>query len=235
MIKIAVCNDEAVLLEELKHRIGMAFDKVGVVCEIHGFTSGEAVLKDAGVRSFDLVFLDTELKTMSGIDVARRLRTFGYSNHIVFIASFVNYAIEGYKVGAFRYILKDSLANELTKCVESFCKQQGLERFQFGNYSGRIRDFLYAESNNHKVVLYLNDGTDHTFYTTLNYFEDACKSGLLLRVHKSYLVNVRYVKKIRCYKLVMENEVEIPIPKARYAEVKRNFRCLGYGYRFCSI
>ncbi len=156
---------------------------------------------------------------MNGIEVANELRNIGYENIIVFITSFADYSLDGYKVSAFRYIIKDNLESELKDCIYDIIKKQGIKQIIFDKVMFDIRDFVYAESDDHHIDVHLINGEVHTFYNNLNNFEKLCNSELLLRVHKSYLVNTEYVKEIRCYELTLKNDIIIPIPKAKYGKV----------------
>ena len=60
-------------------------------------------------------------------------------------------------------------------------------------------------------------------YGTLNNIEQELDSDDFLRIHQSYLINMKYIKSIRNKIVILENGKEFIIPKARYRDVKTRF------------
>ena len=227
MFKIAICDDEHIILDRIEVLLHEELEKLKIKHEINGYKSGEALLDAQNIHDFDVIFLDIELKTMNGVDIAKRLRNSGYDKLIVFITSFMDYSIVGYKVNAFRFILKDTLKQELTECVQNMIDKLGLKKATLNNFELDIRDIIYLESNKHQVMVHLKNADVYRVYATLDNVEEKLNSKNLLRVHQSYLVNILYVTDIRCYTMVLSDgdfSIEIPVPKKRYGEIKKKIR-----------
>lgn len=224
MLKIAVCDDEHISLDKIVDLVQGELRKLKIKYEISTYNSGENLLDASNINSFDVIFLDIELKTTNGINIAKRLRDNGYDKLIVFITSFVDYSIVGYKVNAFRFILKDTLKQELTECIQNIIAKLGLKKVNLNDLEVNIKDIIYLESNKHQVMIHLKNTDVYRVYDTLDNIEKKLNSKNLLRVHQSYLVNILYVENIKCYTLVLSdgnNSIEIPIPKVRYSEIKK--------------
>lgn len=84
---------------------------------------------------------------------------------------------------------------------------------------------MYIESNLHKLAFHImeDDMKIYTMYETLNELETKLAVNDFIRIHQSYLVNIRYIKNIVRYKLILSNGVELIIPKSRYTYVKQRF------------
>lgn len=68
----------------------------------------------------------------------------------------------------------------------------------------------------------------YTMRETLNIFESRLPEDEFIRIHQSFLVNAKHIKNVVRYKVILTNGVELTIPKARYAEVKKKFiKCQG--------
>lgn len=63
----------------------------------------------------------------------------------------------------------------------------------------------------------------YTMYETLNALESKLVAKDFVRIHQSYLVNIKYIKNVVRYKVVLTNGIELVIPKARYTYVKEQF------------
>ena len=60
-------------------------------------------------------------------------------------------------------------------------------------------------------------------YGTLNELENELKDFHFIRIHQSYLTNLKYIRSVKCYKVLLCNNQELLIPKARYKNVKDAF------------
>lgn len=224
MLKIAICDDEPIVLSKIEALLQEELTKLKIKHGINSYKSGEELLDVWKTQNFDVVFLDIELETMNGIDIAKKLRDSGYDKLIVFITSFMDYSIVGYKVNAFRFILKDTLKQELAECVQNVVAKLGLKKATLNDFEVNIKEIIYLESNKHQVMIYLKDKAVYKIYGTLDDIEKYLNSMNLIRVHQSYLVNILYVSDISRYFLVLSDgnfNIEIPIPKNRYSEVKK--------------
>ena len=63
----------------------------------------------------------------------------------------------------------------------------------------------------------------YTMYETLNEMESRLSEDNFIRIHQSYLVNMKYLKNVIRYKAILANGIELIIPKARYTYVRDKF------------
>lgn len=106
MVRIGILEDEAAYSERLLTYLKQYQTEnpdFSYTTEI--YTTGVALLTKF-VSQFDLLFLDIQLPDMTGIEVARRIREKDESVMILFTTNYSQYAIDGYSVGAFDYMLK---------------------------------------------------------------------------------------------------------------------------------
>ena len=232
MLKIAICDDEKYFREELKDILIKYLDTNGIVYSIDLFNSGkEFSLLGIEMIKYDIIFLDINMDQMDGIETARMIR--GQSNDIfiVFVTAFIDYTIEGYKVDAVRYILKNNntLSSAIEECMDAIREKMSYEvvhkDFDFieGNRSVSLEHILYVESNLHKLTFYVMEESikQYTMYKTLDDLEKELSGEGFLRVHQSYLVNIKHVGKVVRYSLTMDNGAEIGIPKIRFKDVQK--------------
>lgn len=160
---------------------------------------------------FDVIFLDIELKTTNGLELAKKLRESSYSNKIVFITSFIDYVLDGYQADAFRFLLKNNLEQQLSECIEAIAEQVNAKASQTGFDFPTFRDVLYVMSENRTVTLFFKNGESRTEYMKLDEFEEKMNSKQFCRVHQSYLVNIDYVEFVQRYEVRLVNDLRIPI------------------------
>ncbi len=223
MITIAICDDEQLFLKKIEYHLIESLNKRNLNWHIDLFLNAKDLLKQQSQNSYDVIFLDIELKTDNGINIAEFLRKNAYQGEFVFISSHINYATLGYTVNAFRYILKDHLTMQLDECVRALNIKLKKQLLIIENKTINIKDIIYLESNNHKLILHLLEDKSLEFYGKLNDIENTQDSPNLLRIHQSYLVNLDYTRAIKAYTMTMHTKISLPIAKARYKKVKESY------------
>lgn len=231
MIKVAICEDDPFYIEKEKRLIESYLCKYAIRSEIVTFTSGEELIKTYA-NSFDIIFLDIELSGMSGITAAKWLREKGAKSYIIFISAYTEYLPEGYKVEAHRYLLKnDEMFDEsFCECMESvIAKIQMKEekigiKVKGGKLSVAPRKILYAESNVHRVSIYVlkQSGNIHEYYMydRLDNVQEKLEKYGFLRIHQSYLINGEHLRKVTRYKAELIRGIELSISKKYFNEVE---------------
>ena len=98
--------------------------------------------------------------------------------------------------------------------------------FQFPFVGGKrcikADEIVYIETARHKNIFYVGNQT-YSLYKKLDEIEEELKGTDFIRVHQSFLVNMRYIEKISGYVLYLNNGKELSVPKARYPTVKRQY------------
>jgi len=211
--KIAICDDEQMHIEKIR---SILLDE-----ETDTYTDPK-ILLDA-IRSgerYDVLFLDILMPKLDGISLARELRELDEDMIIVFITGKIEFMQTGYEVKAFRYLLKDQLDTGLPKILKDIEKEL-LDRqdayftyeFERRTYRYPCKDILYLESNLRRVILHTAKDTAY-LYGKLD--DLAAKYPGFIRIHKSYLVNRRYVRTVSAGMVVLANGDILPVSR-KYA------------------
>ena len=176
----------------------------------------------------DIIFLDINMKEIDGLTAAAVIRRRREDIPIVLVTSLINYAVEGYKVKANRFLVKDDLENTFTECMDSICLEilRKDKMMLFSCVEGDVRltvaEIIFIETSGHKVVIHLEDQT-YNIYEKLDNLEIQLQGFGFVRAHQSYLVNMRHIRNINSYILTLDNGKEISVPKARYKDVKQEY------------
>lgn len=104
-------------------------------------------------------------------------------------------------------------------------KEEQILTFSFveGKKSIKAADVIYIETARHKNIFYVGEQT-YSIYKKLDEIEEELKGLDFLRIHQSFLVNMHYIDKISSYILRLNTGKELSVPKARYPEVKRQYK-----------
>lgn len=236
MFKIAVCDDESLFAENLKELISNYMTEKDLVCEIDTYISGKKLLEQGvKVTQYEIIFLDINMEEIDGIKAAETIRELSRDVFIVFVTAYVDYSLEGYRLDVIRYLLKGNanFKDTVNECIDAIMEKKNYSvikkvfNFKEGRKEIILDRLLYIESNLHKLMFYVmdNDGEPYIMSEKLGTLEDELAGNNFIRIHKSYLVNAKYIESITRYKvkLKLPDGVELAIPKARYTFVKKQF------------
>lgn len=230
MLQIAICDDELFYREKLENLLKQYLHKKELCCSISAFSSGEEFLERYADRiKYDIVFLDISMEKLDGVQTAKQIRAFHSDTAIVFVTAFIDYALEGYKVDAVRYILKDTMDQAVTECMDAILHRKKTARVAFSFMEGEKKlytdNILYIESRKHKSVFFYmeNDLVSYQIYEKLDVIEEKLSECGFLRIHKSYLVNMKHIRKINHYTASLDCGTELPVPRMKYQAVKEAF------------
>ena len=193
------------------------------------YASGTGLCKDKeALSNCQIVFLDINMEEQDGLKTAIKIKELYPDIYIVLVTAYMSYSLEGYKVKASRFLLKDDLEYTIKECMDSLIgelhKKDCYVEFSF--VEGQIRlqtdDIIYIETAKHKNVFYAKKQV-YTIYKRMDEIEEELAGFGFVRVHQSFLVNMRYIEKISSYILRLITGKEISVPKSRYQEVKRAF------------
>jgi DNA-binding LytR/AlgR family response regulator len=198
VLRIALCEDTPVDAELLATLIEMS----KVPCALECFTTGEALLEVFEKDMFDLIFLDVYMGELTGVQTAERIRDIDSQVVIVFTTTSDDFTREGYRLNAYKYLLKPVSSEDVLDALE-------LATFKRDKAQGAtltivtdnipvvipLDDILYVESSNRKSHIWT---TGETFSTTMT-IDDLARllpSPQFLRSHRSYIVNLDHVDDI---------------------------------------
>ena len=222
-MKIAICDDEKIFLQDLQQKIYGIIS--GLDCEVRPFSSAEALLSSQ--EAFDLIFLDIEMGGLDGMSAARKLRETDTSTPIVFLTSHTEMAIDGYEVNAFRFLKKPVEDAKLKQTLQDIqlmkASQKGVLIKSEGEEIVIIpSEILFLESDNNNIRIVTTSGS----YTTRMKLGDAIDmfNGIvdtIRKVHRCTAVNLDHVARLRDREAVLDEGSVIGISRSCLASFKK--------------
>ncbi len=229
MIRVLLCDDDPVFLESLQKQLRVLLKKVGM---IYPFADLEDVPKEL-LSGCDIFFLDMDFagKGYTGLDAAKTIRQVNPDGVILFLTNYIEYAPAGYEVQAFRYLLKSDAEQKLVPALQDALAQRSRrqETVQLTVAGEKLAfflaDVLYIEAQGHAALLHSEGKTtgQYRLYSTLTNLEQKLADRGFLRVQKSFLVNMRRIRRLRCDLVTLDNGVELPVSEKMYRELKKKY------------
>jgi len=206
-----------------------------------------ASVKEAvqAINSFkpDLVFLDIEMPKENGLQLFEYFKE-NYEFEVVFITAFQKYALTAFRHAALDYLLKPVDYRQLGETIERFRKRSGNStKIKMDTYFNNLNNsndinkkILFPSKNGYNVVkissivycqaeinystAYTSDNKSYTCSHSLKYLEEMLPESIFFRTHKSYLVNLNFIKSFDKNRgvAVLENNKTIDVATRRVEE-----------------
>ncbi len=228
-MKCIIIDDEPLALGIIKSYC----EDIGTLEIMGTFTNAlEAIplLSDAGI---DLVFLDIEMPQINGIDF---IKTLDYKPLFIFTTAYSQYALEGFEINAVDYLVKPipfprfvkavNRAKEIYELkkvnkkssapiVSDVIGATGANQFVFvksdyGTVKIKLKDIKYIQGLKDYLKIHISEEKPVLTLMTFKDIQIKLPENQFLRVHRSYIVNLRSIDAIQRSKVIVDN-VRIPI------------------------
>ena len=228
-MKIAVCDDDKKVREQMSSMIKRQapdFD----ICQ---YTTGENMIS-AGI-DHDIYFLDIEMGDISGIELAKKIRSeqgnSGKRSIIIFVTAFREYMEDAFDVNAFHYLVKPIKEKKFAEVFQRAVKEvvTGDERrekyilVKDGESKRKLllREIQYIESSDRKVVFHMDNGLTETYarmYDLENELGD-----LFFRTHRCYIVNLEKVTAYSANSIQVLNGDSVMLAEKKYTDFVKTY------------
>lgn len=229
MLRIGICDDERAAVDSHAEQVRLVMRQMGMNADIRKcYTGNELLMEIEENGKFDILLLDIEMEDMNGIEVARRIRNTDAYVVIIFISAFDQYCKEAISVQPYAFLDKPLQHAQIRKAIKEAYSRQIEERETFDFQAGRVyysidlREIYYFHSELRKVYITAR-GAEYWFYGKIDWVERylARKKHCFLRIHKSFLVNSRYIVRYDYEKVVLRNGEELEISRSRRKRVRQ--------------
>ena len=213
-MKIALCDDDEKELSNIRslldnyqktHNIPFTYQEYHSSCEL---------ALQASKERFDIYLLDILMPHMTGMQLAREIRTFDHAADIIFLTTSSDFAVESYTVKATNYLMKPVSSNAFFAAMDDILRVKTQEQGHFlvlksriGVHKVPLSELIYVEAQNRKVIYYTS-GREQIVCTEL--FSSVCNSLLqhreFIQVHRSFLVNMNYIRSIGTMDMCLHNK-----------------------------
>ena len=229
MVRCIAIDDEPLALRQLKSYIERT-EQLELVTTCRSAVEALEVVQREQV---DLIYVDINMPDLNGLDFVRSLEG---SHYVIFTTAHAEHALEGFKLSAIDYLLKPfsyeefqkatqkviSLVDLVERChaAESAVAQNEAEssdkefisvKADYKTQLVKISDIVYLESAGEYVRLHIEGSHSITTLFRLKNMEASLPSDSFLRVHRSYIVNLKRISSYTKGRIVLDNGEYVPL------------------------
>ena len=222
MIRVAVCDDEKYMAGAVKKMAADFFRAQNIETVIEVFLSGKELLKYE--KTIAILFLDIQMKGTDGMETARILRRRGFKGYLIFITVLRETVFEAFEVQAYDYLVKPIEQSRFQKTMERvLASMQSAGEANLlvqRGYESRLVPFdeiIFCEIIDRKVYLHLASLEIVDYYDRIENLETKL-DGRFFRCHRSFLINLQYLRSYKNQTAYMEGGKQIPVSRLRSKE-----------------
>lgn len=184
--------------------------------------SGENLLLYLHTHTADLIFIDIYMEQLNGIDTAIQLRKESYQGGLIFISASGDYAVESYRVQADYYLMKPFSYIDVVNALSAYIVKNAEKAQELSPILHIICDhktveiptleITYIEVYNRMLTIHCCNRNYDT-YGTLDAMIVMLDPASFIRVHRSYIVNMHFIRDMQKNRLILKNDLDISISR----------------------
>lgn len=236
MYNIGICDDEKDTCAQIANMVYEYGRKENVEIVVSVWNTGEALYQDlTDKKPIDLLFLDIELVSTSGIQIGKRIRN-ELENpdiSIAYISSKSSYALELFKIHPIDFLIKPVSAQDIWDTIDEALRlyNRGNTVFEYkaNGYSCRIphKYIIYFYSENKKINMVTKDSTVQ--FTGKIKDIIAILPECFIQIHQSYIINMNYISECSYETVKMSGGVELNISQPYRKMVRKSIMDYAWG------
>lgn len=227
-MEIAICDDEKLFIGVLSEKLSEAMNKNHIKYNITAFLNGSELISSLNDPSnrFDVVFLDVDMPVANGEDVAEYIISSKKSIPVIFVTNHDDFVFSSFKYRPFGFLRKSHVDSELEEAVirlDNYLSKSG-QCYTF-TFQGKLislpyNKIKYIEAYGHEVIIHTTDADIRTT-RSLSETEKALSSYGFIRVHKSFIVNTRFIFSVERNNIILTDNSSLPVSRTKNEEIKQ--------------
>lgn len=223
MLRIGICMGDSEARRKLEDFIHVFLGKEKVGYEVEVFRNGADFFSfSKGHVLPELLFLDTDLGDMTGIEIGQQLRA-DMKNEVmqlIFISEKERDAMRIFALRPMNFLLKPVSQTEISFVLGEYLRLYGKNprffQYSFGKHTSSVllSQITFFQCCGKKVAIEMLDGTRQEFYGRMQDVAERVENQFFCQIHKSYIVNIKHIAKCRLDQIVLMDGTVLPVSRA---------------------
>jgi len=235
-MQIVICDDNREDLTKLE-KLLLEYNTYcpDIHFEIEKFSDASILLDQIRKeKAADIYILDIIMSKITGIDLGSQIRKNNKKSTIIYVTTSDDFAMDAYDIHAIRYLLKPIQKSNFFEALDYAISSMDIKeeavflvKTKEGLFSVAYSQIEYIENSARKLEIHLAGGEKITSIFIRKSFDEEIKNLIkdrrFIRVHKSFLVNLKYVKRLTRKDVTMDSGINIPISRKSAIGVKKEY------------
>ena len=223
MYRIAIVDDDYMVRESTKAVIERNFKEENF--QVECFSTFSQLQSELPQELFTVYILDIELPDGNGLELAKEIRKIQERAYIVFLTAYEKYALSGYEVRAFHYIIKENMEKKLVQTMRQICREIGIHvkgqylvkrAGVFEKVALREICYIYKEQKNSIFVTLQGKKANRE---SLKEVAGKLPKEQFVIAERGYIVNLLHVERLEKGMLTMDNGDLIKVGRGHNREI----------------
>lgn len=228
MIYIAICDDNEKSVQILKNKVMEYLKQNSLLADVKVYTQSRMLQYDIQEgRHFDLILSDIEMPNIDGMNLAAYVKRYLPEVLIIFITSYLKYAVDAFELSIFRYIPKNSINTRLPHALKDAINMINIQADKYYKIEMPSRvekipyhKILYIQREGKNSVIMLTDNSITKVRKSLSQVFKEFNSEDFIYVDRGDIVNLAHVMGIKDGIVELKNGVRLPTSHAKLEQVK---------------
>lgn len=228
MIYIAICDDDRGTINLLKSMVVSYLKDNHFPAEVETYTQSQMLFYDIQEnKHFDLILSDIEMPSIDGMELATLIKQYLPDALIIFITSYIKYAIDAFELSIFRYVPKSCISERLPLALQDAVSMINLQKNDFyviqtPNRIEKIpyKSILYIQREGKNSIIIMNNNVVTKVRKSLAQLFSEIKQEDFVFIERGTIVNLAYIMTIKNNIIQLTNGVCLHPSQSKLEEVK---------------
>lgn len=230
-LSVVICDDEEILLPQLKSAIGTLFLSAGLETSVEAFSASRSIIERVcqGKRD-DVYFLDIDIPDLDGISLGERILRVWPDALICFISAREDLVFETFRIRPLAFVRKSSFREDIKRAIHSIVHHLAIDTDEYLEVADELGHgqrlnlcrllYIEAEEKYQKLVFLTEEQLIRSSSAAM---EKALSGHGFVRIHRSYLVNLRFLYRIGNGEVILDSRQALPMSRHRKKAVQESF------------
>ena len=224
---IGICDDESKWHKAVSDSCSRYLDNKGINYEIFSYIKGETLIQEKE-KNIDVLFLDVEMESMDGLAVMKEVEKMPNIHNIIFVSSHPEAVWDSFGYETKGFVTKPFSDEDIIEKLEGiYSKKINDTLLEFTDYNGvvyfRKSDIVLLRSDSNYATI-ITENSENIVTCTLKECEKKLNGLPFLRIHRSYIVNLDYVKNMTSSVASLKNGEDLTIGRSYRNQVKKDYQ-----------
>ena len=227
ILLVGICDDEEAACMRIEKAVKESIRRMNISVSVECclFQDGKELYEESKKKEFDLLFIDIEMPDMDGFQLVKKISIKKERLHFIFVSAHESFVFDAQEYMPLWFVRKTNLEKDMLRALRKYFEKVKPQRifFQFRSKAKvqgfYLQEILYIESEGHLLHIRKTNGRMTTQYGSLKALEEEWSEYDFLRIHKSYLVNQRYIEKVGGKEVILKDGTVLEMGRDRKKSV----------------